>query len=522
MELLRQNIHMDCRDAGGELQITLEDDLNLSETKPDVSSLCMEKGCVMIEELRPMADAVSVRGRLVFTVLYHTQEEGGHLESTEGKILFEEKIRVEGLTATDNVSVTGKVDDLTVNVINSRKLGVQSVITLSASVETIRDEVIPVGVADVGEDRGTVQFRQIPMEFSQIVLNKKDVVRVKEDISLPSGCPNIGRILLKTVELGEMNFRLGEEKLYVQGEIKIFVLYVGEDEETTPQIYETVSTVSAEIVCAGCRDGMAVDTRYGISQWELIPRPDMDGEQRDLGLEATIELKICIYEDRQVEVVTDVYGVTKEIDGDKKTAQLKKLLRCVTGKTKVADHIKMENGDEILQLVHSEAEPALSSIEAVEDGIVLRGIVAVKILYVTGDDEQPYGSLRTNIPFEYCLEIPGMTPEESPGKVQTCLEQLSVTMLDGAELDVKAVLCFSTVVFRSLSEEVIGAVNEKPLDNEKMASLPSMVVYVVKPGDNLWNIGKQYYVPVQSLMDLNDLPTEELHPGQKLLVVKEG
>ena len=50
----------------------------------------------------------------------------------------------------------------------------------------------------------------------------------------------------------------------------------------------------------------------------------------------------------------------------------------------------------------------------------------------------------------------------------------------------------------------------------------SMVVYMVKAGDNLWNIGKKYYVPVDNLRSLNGLESDELKAGQKLLIVKGG
>ena len=70
------------------------------------------------------------------------------------------------------------------------------------------------------------------------------------------------------------------------------------------------------------------------------------------------------------------------------------------------------------------------------------------------------------------------------------------------------------------SAEVIGTIRQEPLDMEKMAALPGMVIYVVKPGDNLWNIGKEYYVPVDRLLELNDLSGQEVEAGQKLLIVK--
>lgn len=43
---------------------------------------------------------------------------------------------------------------------------------------------------------------------------------------------------------------------------------------------------------------------------------------------------------------------------------------------------------------------------------------------------------------------------------------------------------------------------------------------MVKAGDNLWNIGKKYYVPVDNLREINELSSDELKPGQKMLIVK--
>ena len=58
MELLKKNIHMDRIRMEAANQITLEDDVNLPENKPDVSTLNLEKGSIQIEEVKPGTDAV--------------------------------------------------------------------------------------------------------------------------------------------------------------------------------------------------------------------------------------------------------------------------------------------------------------------------------------------------------------------------------------------------------------------------------------------------------------------------------
>ena len=58
------------------------------------------------------------------------------------------------------------------------------------------------------------------------------------------------------------------------------------------------------------------------------------------------------------------------------------------------------------------------------------------------------------------------------------------------------------------------------LDSEKIDSLPSLAVYVVKEGDSLWDIGKRYYVPISAIRQTNELNGDEVKPGDKILIMR--
>ena len=247
-------------------------------------------------------------------------------------------------------------------------------------------------------------------------------------------------------------------------------------------------------------------------------RPDFDGEERSIGMELVIDIAIRVYEEEKLEIISDIYGVSKEISTITHQASLRRLLSKVTGKTKVTEHVHVSDGT-VLQLLHSEGTVIVEQQETVENGILLKGALSVKVMYITGEDESPYGCTQAQIPYSYTLEVPDIAPEDM-GKVHAEVEQLQVTMLDGEEMDVKAVLCFATTVFKSIPVNLISEVTVSDLDMSRMSNLPGMVVYMVKEGDNLWNIGKQYYVPVESLRQLNELESDEIKAGQKLLVVK--
>lgn len=515
MELIKRNIHMDRIRAEAVSQITLEDDMNIPENKPDVEALNMEKGEVVIEEVKAGTDAVYVRGKLVFCILYRTMENGSSLVALEGKIPFEEKINLQGATAQDSVMVEGRVEDLNIGIINSRKLSIQSVVTLHAQIEELYDEEVPIGIH--GEE--TVEYRRMPMKLAQIAICKNDIFRLKEELSLPSNYPNIFQILWSTISLRDVEFKVQNEKLALQGDVQIFVLYEGEGEDHPIRSFETTLPLSGMLECYGCHEGMLPDIRYTLGQQELTVRPDFDGEERNIGIELVMDIVIRIYEEEQVEILSDIYGVNKEVETITEDADLRRLLTRVTGKTKVADHVKSGCGVPVLQLLHSEGQVSLDHQSVVENGILLQGCLNVKMMFITGDDSMPYVSSQVVLPYEYTLEVPGITPADM-GKVRAEVEQLQVNMLDGEEVDVKAVLTFTTTVFQNIPMQLIERVNVSDIDSAKLSSLPGMVIYMVQPGDNLWNIGKKYYVPVDTLRELNALANDELRTGQKLLIVK--
>lgn len=516
MELLKKNIHMERVRSEATTQITLEEDVNIPDSKPDVNQISLQNGSVLIEEVRPGNDVVNVRGKLNCKLLYHTLESGSRLVMLESSIPFDEKINMNDLNATDMVNVAGKIEDLTVGIINSRKLAVQSLITMEACVNEVFDVEAPIGIR--GDE--PVEYRRQSFPVAQIAIDKKDVFRIKEEVSLPSNYPNIYQLLWNHISLSDVEFKAQDGRIALQGDVLIFLLYEGEGEDRPVRSYETTIPFSGVLDCSGCREGMIPDIRYSLGQQELTVRPDFDGEERNVGVDLAMDIDIRAYEEDDTDVITDIYGVHSDIQTVSSPAMVQQLLSKVTGKTKVTDRIRVEESDApILQILHSEGEVQPTSQQVVENGIQLEGDLAVRVMYITGDDENPYASVEAHIPYQYTLEIPGIRSEDM-GNVQSALEQLQVTMLDSEEMDVKAILTFDTTVLRNIPMNLISDVNVTDLDNAAIRNLPGIVVYTVKAGDSLWSIGRKYYVSVDSLKRWNNLTSDELMIGQKLLIVK--
>lgn len=516
MELVKKNIHMDrirCRAAS---QITLDDDVNISDSMPDALSVILDKAEIKAEETKATADHVNIRGCLQYAILYQSEEEGGRPVLMQGKIPFEEQLYMEGVQATDQVNSRWELEDLNTSLINSRKMNIQAVISIQAQVEELYDEETAV---ELYHDE-PVEYRKSGVELSEIAIQKKDIFRIREELELPKNYPNVFQLLWESVTLGEIECRPLDEKLSIQGELQVFCMYEAEGGDSPIHYYETTIPIGGVIECHGCRETMLPDITCAIGHKEVEVRADFDGEERMLGMELVLDLDMKLYEEECVAILADIYGVTKEVEAVTQKGRYKNILVCSMGKCKVGDKLKVRaNGPRVLQLCHSEGSVQIDSTETVENGILIQGSVGVQILYITGDDKQPYACLKGHMPFQYTLEADGIT---SLGEynVRAQAEQINAVMLDSEEIEVKAVLCFKAVVFNVLEQDIVTDITVKDLDAAKVNNLPGIVIYIVKAGDTLWQIGKRYYIPVEQIKEMNNLTSDEIYPGDKLLIVK--
>ena len=101
------------------------------------------------------------------------------------------------------------------------------------------------------------------LEFMQLEVQKRDIIRIKEDILLPANKPDIREILWDNVQLRGSELHVGDGKLQVEGELFVFVLYDAGDENGTKQWMEYTLPVRGEADVAGCTPDLVADVKVG-------------------------------------------------------------------------------------------------------------------------------------------------------------------------------------------------------------------------------------------------------------------
>lgn len=516
LELLKKNIHMNRRKSKAVSQLTMDDDFNVPDNKLDVSRIIQRKGEIKVDDVQVNADHVKAFGTLEIKILYIADAQNKMVHSLECKIPFEENINLDGVESGDNIRLKWDIEDLSSNLINSRKLSIKAIVTFNVSVEELYDAESTVGLADMGE----ISTKSQGIEAMQIVVNKKDTLRVKDEITLSSNKPNIHEILWESIQLRGSDIRVEDAYINVKGELFIFILYAGDDENNTMQWVESALPFQGRIDCPECNSELISNIEVTIQNADLEVRPDYDGEERIVQVDVVLELDIKLYEEEHIELLKDVYMPSRELIPVRRTEIFESLLVKNLSKCRANERVRIEyNQAKILQICHSHGEVKIDDIAIVENGIQVEGVVNVEILYVTSDDSMPFYSMISMVPFNHTIEAKGIN-NDSIYYMQTDLEQLSTTMIDSGEIEVKVTINLNALVVQKQSEDIIIQIDEEELDLMKLQELPGMVGYVVQANDSLWDIAKQFYTTIEQIKTINDLTSDEIRAGDRLIIMK--
>ena len=518
MDFLYRNMHMEQKKWEASTQITIEEDINVPDMKKDCNSILLKDAALVVEETRVGRDQVVVKGSLKYQILYAA---GNSLEEVCGALPFEEVLNVAGAIPGDFVVAKGVVEDFKVSMINTRKLAIQSVVMLYITNHQLIEEQWTEDIAGCGDG---VQKKCATKNVLQLAQKKTDIFRVKEELDLPGGYPAVHHILWKRVTLGDFETRAMDGRISVKGELSCNVIYVGQGQNPAIKMISKKVPFHGLVDCAGCEVDRTISVLPVLNQYTIDVKQDLDGEDRELFLDAQIDLQIRVFCPEKVSLLEDVYSTRAEMLPESKLIHIPMLYLAGEGKCKLKQSHKLKEGTPFMTKVLHTLGNIYPEREAWEDGkLHMVGSVSVQMFYETSDEEMPYAVTECMVPYELEMEsiLPEEDMEEKPSVViEPRLEQIEAVQVDSREVEIKGVIAFSVLATGIKEDQCLGEVAVKPIDTAQYALIPSVVVCFAEEDTPLWEYGKRYYMPVEDMKRLNNMTADVLKTGEKMVIVK--
>ncbi len=516
MELERQSVRRVHEKGRAFTQITLDDDYIVKDSKPDAVKIIHTQGNIVFEESRVSNQAVWVTGKLEFQMLYRSDDAYNKLEVCEGAVPFQEKIIMEGIEEMDPVKLHAAVEDLSVGLINSRKLAVRAVVDLLAVCEENTEDELACGLVMGDGYEQRIEEREI----LKLLLAKKDIFRIRNEIKLSNSKPNIRRLLWYGIDVRNTESSFSNGRIHIQGEAYIGFLYQGEEDEQI-QWQETMLPFSGEV---DCEESAVCDIfwmKLAPEMMELETKGDYDGEARLLGVEMAFEVDYKLWKEEKLPVLEDVYALDRNVIPRKEPGIFPRFLMKNVAKVRLGEQFSLEkNQEKILQICSCSGTIHVDKTAAVDTGVQFDGILRVNILYFTSDDNFPIAHMEAVLPFEQLVEVAGIGPD-TWFDYDAAVDALQVNLLDHSEYEVKATIRLSVLAFEEDTFQKLAALDEEPLDMEQLMAQPGLVGYVVQENEELWDIARKYHTTVEEIMGTNSLKTHKVRPGTKLIIVKK-
>ena len=118
--------------------------------------------------------------------------------------------------------------------------------------------------------------------------------------------------------------KVAQDMITFTGTLQVFLFYKSEEDKT--DWVEQMVPFEGKVTCNNIEEGFYHHIYHNLSDINVEVRMDTDGEMRNLGIEATLEMRILVYNEEKINILEDVYSLEKECVLDKRKAVYEELI----------------------------------------------------------------------------------------------------------------------------------------------------------------------------------------------------
>lgn len=517
-ELVREKIVLDQKIGKETSQVLLEGDLIVPDVKPDMAVILQTDAKVCIDRADAAGDRISFSGKLDVQVLYLAKGSEKPVHSMSVTAPIDDFINMEGVTKDMWVEVKAELTNIEYKMQNDRKINYRAVVDVAALCESTNEHDIVVNISDVPDN----QLLKSSLTLNRRVENKTDRFTITDELLVPAGKPNIREVLQCGVAVANKEVRVTAGRVTVSGELVVTTLYRGDSDSSLIEFMEHEMPFNGGVDISGVREDMMADVVLHIQDHTVQAKPDSDGEERVLAVEAVVGVAVKAHCQDTLEILRDAYCIGKNLELSKTPIKYPKLICRNKNQTPVKEVVQLGEGcPDILQIFRVKGRACVDEAKIIEDKVIVEGVIEADALYVAEDDQAPLYSFHTTLPYRQIIETKGAAAGMD-AEMDVSIDHVGFNMLSGREMELRFLLSFNTQVIHEMEMSMVTDIAFADMDRAVVDGMASMTVYVVQKDDSLWSIAKRYNTSIDELLSVNDIENpNKIVPGHKLLILKK-
>ena len=511
MELIKDVIKIDNRIDFGKHQTYIESEIVIPTEKPDIHEIIKNEGFISIKKVE-MGDGKAIcKGNFNYNVIYMTEGKNEVL-NIAGKIDLNDVIEKENIVSDMESMLYAEIEYIDCSILNDRKIKMSALINIKGSMfEKDRIDI----VKDVSQVE-SIQKHRKEISYQDIVGIEKAESIIKD--TTPINREEVKSIISVNPYVKIKDTRISENKVKVSGILEINPLACTYDGEVI-ELDKVGIEFTQYIEVIGAYEGMKEEINTWLENMDYEFRQNEESNSGLLEIECSICSKAKVTDEITREVLEDAYSPQKIVKFDHKQVDVNKLISSEYDSFIIREGIKNNAEDvQIKDIVSVCSSISIENTYVDDCKSVIQGIVKVDILYVPVEGERLVYKISQELPFEDELEVK-MLDETCKVFNTITIEKFDVD-LSKDEIDLTIKVKRYTEVISKKTESFIT--KGEDLGDYDLSSSPSLIVYICRDKETLWDIAKKYHTTEEEISLLNDISNDdELKPGKCLIIEKK-
>ena len=461
IEAQRENLSINKLIAEKKEIIFAEGDMIVPDSKPDILNTISTSGVVSIYKKEIQSEKVRLDGTVNAYIMYMPDGADDTVRGLNTSVDFSENLNIpncqEGMEAISNI----KIKSIEAKVINGRKIGIKATLEVNLKIYS-NEEVEIINEIQNEED---VQILKEDLKLNSLVGTGTTKIYAKDNIQIDS-MDNLAEILQAQVCLVDKDIKISYNKVLTKAEAEIKIMYLTEDNRINIVTYKIpvvgfidIADVSEENIC---------DVNYEIKN--IIIKPNSQDEH-SIYVEIEIEVTCCAYEEKQINLIQDMYSPTQNLTFEKKQITTMTNKQNVTNIKQIREKVNL-NDIQGLNLLDVETVPTILNENKINTKIMYEAELNMKFIF---ENSQKQINIKdAKIPFEYTIENL-QNGEMLNTNCDMGIKSQDFIIQDGGDINCNIDVQADTSMYRTANLNMIDSIQE---DGEREEQDYSLVIYI--------------------------------------------
>lgn len=484
--------------------IFAEGDMIVPDSKPDILNTICTSGVVSIYKKEVQEEKMRIDGTINTYIMYMPDGSEDTVRGLNASLDFSENIGIQNCKEGMDDITDIKIKSIEAKVLNGRKISIKA--TLEVNIRIYSKEEVE--IINNMENADNIQILKEDLTVNSLVGSGETKIYAKDNIPIDS-IDNLAEILKAEINLVDKDIKISYNKVLTKAEAEVTFMYLTEDNRINKVTYKIpvvgfidIQDVTEENLC---------DVNYEIRN--IVIKPNSQ-EEHSIYVEIEIQAKCSVYEIKQINLIQDMYSPTENLNFETKQILTMTEKQSVKNIKQIREKINL-NDVENESLIDVDVEPNIINENKINTKILYEGEMNLRFIFV--NQRMQIDIKETKIPFEYTVE--NLQNGESLN-TNNCLEIKSKDFIiqDGGDINCNIDMETNTNMYRTANINMIDSIQE---EGEREEQDYSIMMYIVKKGDTLWKIAKEFGSTIDGIARVNGIEDKNLiFPGQKLFIPK--